>query len=58
MRVRWLKSALDDLRAIRQYIARDSQSAALRVVQEIRRSTELLTEQPDMGRAGRVAGTS
>ena len=57
MSVRWLRSALGDLQAIRQYIARDSQAAALRVVREIRRSAELLAEQPELGRAGRIAGT-
>jgi plasmid stabilization system protein ParE len=39
------------------YIAEDDRAAAVRVVQRILRSVELLKKNPAMGRAGRVPGT-
>ena len=57
MRVRWLRTALANLEAEAQYIARDSPAAASRVVAAIARSVERLAEYPASGRPGRVAGT-
>lgn len=57
MRLRYLSAALSDLEGIRRYIAADNPPAARRVIAEIRRHTNHLTEHPQLGREGRVAGT-
>lgn len=56
-RVVWLKEALDDLRGISQFIAKDNPPAARRVVTKIRDDVSLLRDHPDMGRHGRIDGT-
>jgi toxin ParE1/3/4 len=56
-RVLWLKAALDDVRGISRFIAKDSPSAARRVVTRIRDDVTLLRDHPDMGRHGRIEGT-
>jgi plasmid stabilization system protein ParE len=48
--VNWTIPALDDLRAIRDYIARDSTYYAQKVVDEAFDRTEKLGEFPNMGR--------
>ena len=57
MRVRWLRTALANLEAEAEYIARDNPAAASRVVATIVRSVERLAKYPASGRPGRVAGT-
>ncbi len=57
MAVRWLSSALESVRNIADHIAEDKAERALTFVREIREKTELLTDFPSVGRAGRVAGT-
>ena len=57
MRVRWLRTALANLEAEAQYIARDNPAAASHVVAAIVRSLERLADYPASGRPGRVAGT-
>ena len=57
MVLRWLDEALDDLRAIKAYIAEESYAAAQRVVASIRSETGILISHPTMGRAGRISGT-
>jgi toxin ParE1/3/4 len=54
MRLRWLTQALDDLREIHGYIARDNPEAARRVIGEIRQEVEILLAQPEVGRLGRL----
>lgn len=56
-RVVWLKDALDDLRGISLFIARDNPAAARRVVTRIREDVNLLHDHPEIGRHGRIAGT-
>ncbi len=56
-RVAWLQAALDDLRAIHDYIARDNPPAARRVIKFIRADVNLLHDHPSMGRPGRIEGT-
>jgi addiction module RelE/StbE family toxin len=56
-RVVWLKDALDDLRGIGQFIAKDNPPAARRVVSKIRDDVSLLCDHPETGRHGRVDGT-
>jgi toxin ParE1/3/4 len=54
----WSPEALDDLAALRAYIAEDDPAAAQRVALHILRNVEtLLPRHPDMGRPGRVPGT-
>ena len=57
MQVAWLQPALDDLRGIHDYIAGDKPAAARRVVAAVRDATNVLREQPGLGRAGRIEGT-
>lgn len=56
-RVAWLRAALDDLRGIHDYIARDNPAAARRVVGAVREATEVLRTHPGFGRPGRIEGT-
>jgi toxin ParE1/3/4 len=51
----WEEGAADDLESIGDWIARDSPRAALRVVESIVRSAQLLSTFPELGRA--VDGT-
>ena len=54
----WSPEAIDDLVALRSYIAGDDRTAAQRVAMRIIESVErLLSEHPDLGRPGRVPGT-
>jgi toxin ParE1/3/4 len=57
MRIKWLRTALRNLDAEAEYIARDNPAAAIRVVQKIRATVNLLAEQPALGRPGRVPNT-
>ena len=57
MRVRWLRRALRDLDDEAAFIATDSPAAAQIVVQRILDSVAMLSEQPGLGRPGRVPGT-
>lgn len=57
MRVRWLARALRNLREEPEYIARDNPQAAAQTVARIENAVELLSDQPAMGRPGRVPGT-
>ncbi len=54
----WSPEAIDDLSALRAYIAEEDPKAAQRVALRVLHSVEeLLGQQPYMGRAGRVPGT-
>jgi toxin ParE1/3/4 len=58
MIILWSPEAINDLAALRAYVAEDDPAAGQRVVLHIIRSIEqLLAGQPQMGRAGRVSGT-
>lgn len=57
MLVYWSDHAQDDIIRIVAYIAEDSPDAAERVERRIYQATSHLTEQPGMGRPGRVEGT-
>jgi toxin ParE1/3/4 len=50
MRLRYRRSALDDLGEIRDYIARPNPAAAKRFVARLRVKCRLLAEQPHIGR--------
>ena len=57
MKIRWSPTAVSDLESIRDYIARDSPSAARKVADRIKESVSRLINFPLSGRAGRVPGT-
>ncbi len=57
MKIKWLQSALDDLDQVEIYIAKDNPTAAIDTVLQIIEMVGLLSEQPGMGRSGRVLGT-
>ena len=56
MRIEWTEVALDDLAAIRDYIARDSPYYARRFIEHILESVEALENHPQMGRNVPEAG--
>jgi toxin ParE1/3/4 len=54
----WSPQAIADLAALRVYIAQDNKAAAQRTASHIVRNVELLlSDNPSMGRPGRVVGT-
>ncbi|WP_342120571.1 type II toxin-antitoxin system RelE/ParE family toxin [Pseudoduganella sp. OTU4001] len=55
--IRWSQSAEDDVRSIVEYLSERSESAALRMLETLDRCVDRLSRQPDLYRAGRVAGT-
>ena len=57
MEVIWFKSAVLDLKSVRDYITQDNPRAAQQVVQRIKDKVSLLSEQPGIGRPGRVSNT-
>ena len=57
MRLRWKCSALADLGEIAAYIAKENSEAARKVISEVRKQTQVLSSQPQIGRRGRVSDT-
>ncbi len=57
MRIRWLRLALADIDEIAEFISKENQAAAEKVVQLIYDRVHLLVQHPDIGRPGRVPGT-
>ena len=58
MKIVWSPEAIEDLVSLRAYIAEDNPAAARRVVLHLIRSVEqLLPDNPQIGRPGRVPGT-
>jgi toxin ParE1/3/4 len=58
MKIVWSPEATEDLGSLRAYIAEDNSAAARRVVLHVIQSVEqLLPDNPQIGRAGRVPGT-
>jgi toxin ParE1/3/4 len=53
----WSPEAIEDLSALRAYIAQENPSAARGVVLRIMHAIELLPDNPQIGRPGRVPGT-
>lgn len=54
MRIRWLRKALRDLDDEAAHIATDDETAARLVVKRVLDAVSSLTEQPGLGRPGRV----
>jgi toxin ParE1/3/4 len=57
MKIRWLRTALNNLNDEANYIAEENPQMAKIVIQRIKVAVHLLSEQPAMGRPGRVYGT-
>ncbi|MGL4290843.1 MAG: type II toxin-antitoxin system RelE/ParE family toxin [Phreatobacter sp.] len=57
MRLVWTPEALDDRRAIYDYVEADSPSAALALDELLSQKTRSLVDHPGLGRPGRVVGT-
>lgn len=57
MNIRWLEDAINDLQVLRQYINQDNPKAANKVVEKLISAVELLSENPGIGREGRVVNT-
>ena len=50
MRVKFLLSAMEDMRSIKAYIGTDNPQAAIRIIKKIRASVKHLEEFPNSGR--------
>ena len=57
MKLSWTPEALDDRRAIYDYIETDNPSAALALDELFSEKANRLVDHPGLGRPGRVAGT-
>jgi len=57
MTVIWFEQAIWDLAEAKEYITLENPQAAQQIVSQIRKKIELLNEQPDIGRLGRVPNT-
>ena len=58
MKIEWSPEAIEDIVSLRDHISEDNPAAARTVVRRIAECVEqLLSERPDIGRAGRVSGT-
>ena len=57
MEVIWFKSAIQDLVLAKEYIAKDDTNAAISTVRRIRDKVNLLSDQPSIGRLGRIPNT-
>ncbi len=57
MIIRWLDEAIQDLRQVRHYIVEDNPYAAQSIARRVIEAVSLLTEQPGLGRPGRVRHT-
>ncbi|MEX2271667.1 MAG: type II toxin-antitoxin system RelE/ParE family toxin [Vicinamibacterales bacterium] len=57
MTIVWSPRAIEHLAHLRSYIARDNPKAANRIASMLLHAVERLSELPNMGRPGRVAGT-
>ena len=53
----WLDEAVSDLKDIGLYIAKHNKTAAKKVLKQMKRSADQLSEHPLSGRTERVAGT-
>ena len=57
MEIKWLKTALQNLNDEAEYIAQDNPTAAQLVVHRIVTAIKLLSDNPTLGRPGRIHGT-
>ncbi len=57
MQIRWHEDAINDLVALREYIATENSQAAQRTAAKILEAANLLGEYPVLGKAGRIYST-
>lgn len=57
MQLKWHRLARKDLSNIRVYIAKENPKAAERVAKSIRQAVDRLSDNPSIGRVGRVLNT-
>jgi toxin ParE1/3/4 len=57
MTIRWTPTALNDLEAVYDYIARDNADAASAMIPRIVSGIDALVRNPELGRIGREAGS-
>ena len=57
VRVKWLKTAIRNLDAAMEYMARDDPGTAITMYADIRKRVATLAKHPEIGRPGRVFGT-
>jgi toxin ParE1/3/4 len=57
LRIKWLRQALLDLDEVETYVAQENPLAAVEVVLKIIKTISLLSQQPGLGRVGRIPGT-
>jgi toxin ParE1/3/4 len=57
MKVKWHRTARQDLRQVRGYIAADNPRAAAQMAQRILQAVDQLSANPGVGRPGRVRDT-
>lgn len=58
MRIVWSAESIEDLAALRAFVAADSPGAAKRMIRRIRQMVDMLLPQnPQIGRRGRAPGT-
>ncbi|KPH06962.1 type II toxin-antitoxin system RelE/ParE family toxin (plasmid) [Rhizobium acidisoli] len=57
MKLLWSAKAASDRKRVIQFIAEQNVGAAINQLDEIERQTDLLIDQPEIGRPGRIDGT-
>ena len=57
LKLKWTKRALSQFRDAEAYIAQENPQAATAVAQRIADAPQLLCNNPELGRPGRIAGT-
>lgn len=57
MRIKWTKGAQNNLNQIEDYIAQDNPKAAVDIVIKIIKAVGMLSENPAIGRTGRIFDT-
>lgn len=57
MQIKWLKKSIHNLDEVYDFLVKDNPSIARDVIKEIYRSTQLLLDNPALGRPGRVPDT-
>jgi toxin ParE1/3/4 len=57
VKLRWVEGAVEDLQSAHDYLEAESPKAALDTVDRIMSAVQRLEQFPNMGRAGRVAGS-
>jgi len=57
MRIKWLRKALENLDHEAEFIALENTQAAKAIVKKINNTVNLLSENPALGKPGRIAST-